>query len=195
VGYLDIYHLLERLLGASSALIALIVLWFVALYLTLRISYRAILSKVRESVPSIRNMRDAIIPSDDDEDIIPAKRGRADDEYKKKAEELERKLTAIQNKKTPEVIEKPKSNTNALMGALGLTKKIPLETPEGKKIESNHPAKAVDFGTWDFPSLKLLNDIEHINVVSPEEIEEKSLLIEKTFLQFGIDVQMEDECV
>lgn len=74
VGYLDIYHLLERLLGASSALIALIVLWFVALYLTLRISYRAILSKVRESVPSIRNMRDAIIPSDDDEDIIPAKR-------------------------------------------------------------------------------------------------------------------------
>jgi DNA segregation ATPase FtsK/SpoIIIE-like protein len=195
VGYLDIYHLLERLLGASSALIALIVLWFVALYLTLRISYRAILSKVRESVPSIRNMRDMVIPSDDDEDIIPAKRGRADDEYKKKAEELERKLTAIQNKKTPEIVEKPKSNTNALMGALWLTKKIPLETPEGKKIESNHPAKAVDFGTWDFPSLKLLNDVEHINVVSPEEIEEKSLLIEKTFLQFGIDVQMEDECV
>jgi DNA segregation ATPase FtsK/SpoIIIE, S-DNA-T family len=140
-------------------------------------------------------MRDAIIPSDSDDDIMPAKRGRADDEYKKKAEELERKLTAIQNKKTPEVIEKPKNNTNPLMGVLWLTKKIPLETPEGKKIESNHPAKAVDFGTWDFPSLKLLNDVEHINVVSPEEIEEKSLLIEKTFLQFGIDVQMEDECV
>jgi hypothetical protein len=43
--------------------------------------------------------------------------------------------------------------------------------------------------------LKLLNDIQHINVVSAEEIEEKSLLIEKTFLQFGIDVEMEDECV
>lgn len=74
IGYLDIYSLLDRLMGASSALIALIVLWFVALYLTLRISYRAILSKVRESVPSMSRMRDAIIPSDTDEDIVPVKR-------------------------------------------------------------------------------------------------------------------------
>ena len=118
IGVLDIFGLLKVFLGSAPAFIALIVLWFVALYLSLRISYRAILSRVRESVPSLRNMRDVLIPSDDDEDIIPAKRGRADDEYKKKAEELERKLTAIQNKKTPEVIEKPKNNTNALMGAL-----------------------------------------------------------------------------
>ncbi|MBC7498811.1 DNA translocase FtsK [Candidatus Gracilibacteria bacterium] len=195
IGYFDIYALLDRLMGASSALIAMIVLWFVALYLTLRISYRAILSKVRESVPSIRNMRDMVIPSDD-EDIVPVKRGKGDDAYKKKAEELERKLAAIHNKKTPEIIEKPKTGKSLLANALsGLTKKIPLETPEGKKIESNHPAKAVDFGTWDFPSLRLLNDIQHINVVSPEEIEEKSLLIQRTFLQFGIDVEMEDECV
>ena len=74
IGYLDIYALLDRLMGASSALIAMIVLWFVALYLTLRISYRAILSKVRESVPSIRNMRDMVIPSDDDEDIVPVRK-------------------------------------------------------------------------------------------------------------------------
>lgn len=117
VGVLDIFGLLKVFLGSAPAFIALIVLWFVALYLSLRISYRAILSRVRESVPSLRNMRDAIIPSDD-EDIMPTKRGRVDDEYKKKAEELERKLTAIQNKKTPEIIEKPKNTTNALMGAL-----------------------------------------------------------------------------
>ena len=191
--------MMNRLMWGSSALIALIVLWFVALYLTLRISYRAILSKVRESVPSIRNMRDMVIPSDLDEDIIPVKKWKVDDVYKKKAEELERKLAAIHNKKTPELIkksEKPQTGKSLLANALsGLTKKIPLETPEGKKIESNHPAKAVDFGTWDFPSLRLLNDIQHINVVSPEEIEEKSLLIQRTFLQFGIDVEMEDECV
>ena len=75
-----------------------------------------------------------------------------------------------------------------------MAQKVPLETPEGKVIESKTP-KNVDFGMWDFPSLQLLNDVKHINMVTPDEIEEKSLLIQKTFLQFGIDVEMEDECV
>ncbi len=74
IGYFDIYKMMEYLMGASSALIAMIVLWFVALYLTLRISYRTLLSKVRESVPSLTRMRDAIIPSDDEDDIVPVKK-------------------------------------------------------------------------------------------------------------------------
>lgn len=74
-------------------------------------------------------------------------------------------------------------------------KKIAIETSDGKTIESKTPTKSVDFGTWDFPSIKLLNEVEHKNLVSPDEIEEKSLLIQKTFLQFGIDVEMEEECV
>jgi S-DNA-T family DNA segregation ATPase FtsK/SpoIIIE len=53
----------------------------------------------------------------------------------------------------------------------------------------------VNFGSWDFPSVKLLNEIVHKNPVTPEEIEEKSLIIQRTFLQFGIDVEMEEECV
>ncbi len=74
IGYFDIYSMMDQLMGASSALIAMIVLWFVALYLTLRISYRTILSKVRESVPSLARMRDVMIPSDSDEDIVPLKK-------------------------------------------------------------------------------------------------------------------------
>ena len=73
-------------------------------------------------------------------------------------------------------------------------KKIPIEKPDGTKIESKTP-KNVDFGTWDFPSIKLLNEVVHKNTVSPDEVEEKSLLIQKTFLQFGIDVDMEEECI
>ncbi len=197
IGYFDIYSMMEHLMGASSSLIAMIVLWFVAIYLTLRISYRTLLSKVRGSVPSLTRMRDAIIPSDDEDDIVPVKKWKIDDVYKKKAEELERKLAAIhKNKVVPKESMPASTGKTLLSNAISsLTKKIPLETPEGKLIESKHPAKWIDFGTWDFPSLKLLNDIQHINVVSPEEIEEKSLLIEKTFLQFGIDVEMEDECV
>jgi S-DNA-T family DNA segregation ATPase FtsK/SpoIIIE len=141
-------------------------------------------------------MRDAIIPSDED-DIVPVKKWKVDDAYKKKAEELERKLAAIHKNKVVPKETMPVSTWKTLISSAisSLTKKIPLETPEWKVIESKHPAKWIDFWTWDFPSLKLLNDIQHINVVSAEEIEEKSLLIEKTFLQFGIDVEMEDECV
>ena len=197
VGYFDIYSLLETLMWASSALIAIIAIWFVALYLTLRISYRALLSKVRESVPSFSRMKEVIIPMDEDEeDVVPTKKSKNDEIYKKKAEELEKKLAAIQKNKTIEKEKPTPTGKNPLINAFsGLTKKIPLETPEGKTIESKNTAKAVNFGTWDFPSLKLLNNIEHQNVVSAAEIEEKSILIQKTFLQFGIDVEMEDECV
>lgn len=199
VGVFDLFGLLKTLMGSATAFIAVIILWFSALYLTLRISYRVILSKVRESVPSLTRMRDVIIPTDDeDEDIVPTKKAKTDEVYKKKAEELERKIAALQkNKEVPKKEEKSFATGKALLANAfsTLNKKIPLETPEGKVIEWNHPAKGINFGTWDFPSLKLLNDIQHFNVVSSEEIEEKSLLIQKTFLQFGIDVEMEDECV
>ena len=72
---------------------------------------------------------------------------------------------------------------------------MPYQVSRKKYHSKPQRANSSNPSTWDFPSLKLLNDIQHINVVSPEEIEEKSLLIEKTFLQFGIDVEMEDECV
>ncbi len=166
--------------------------------MTLRISYRTLLSKVRESVPTLSRMRDSILPSDEyDEDIAPTKKVKLDDTYRKKSEELERKLANIQKAKTPIKDEKIGiSGKSILSNAFsGLTKKIPLETQDGKIIESKNKSQVVDFGAWDFPSVKLLNSIEHKNLVSPDEIEEKSILIQKTLLQFGIDVEMEGESV
>lgn len=108
------------------------VLWFVALYLTLRISYRTLLSKVRESVPSLSRMKEVIIPMDDDEEIIPVKKSKTDEIYKKKAEELEKKLAAIQKSKIPaKEIQEPPTGKTLLKNAISsLTKKIPLETTE-----------------------------------------------------------------
>ena len=119
----------------------MMVLWFVALYLALRISYRTILSKVRESVPSLTRMRDAIIPIDDDEEDeeekAPTKKTKAEEVYKKKAEELERKLALIQKNKIEqqEIKTVPAGKSMIASAFAGLTKKIPLETPEGKVIE------------------------------------------------------------
>lgn len=169
--------------------------------MTLRISYRTLLSKVRSSVPSLRSFRDAVLPPDED-DEVPVKKGKIDSQYKKKAEELEKKLSDIQKakKQVQKSEETPRSSAPSgkqiLANAFsGLTKKIPLETPQGKVIESKHSTQSVDFGSWDFPSINLLNTIEHKNLVSPQEVEEKALIIQRTFLQFGIDVEMEGECV
>lgn len=202
VSFFNIWWVLEKFLGRSSAFLFLIVLFFASIYLTLRISYRSILSKVRESVPSLSRVREAVLPADSYvEEETPARKSKWDDVYKRKAEELERKIAELhKGKKIETPIHEPKWAAllkNMFGGGKNdtMTKKVPLETPEWKIIESKTPAMAVDFGTWDFPSLSLLNEIKHINTVSPDEIEEKSLLIQKTFLQFGIDVEMEEECV
>ena len=163
--------------------------------MTLRISYRTIFSKLRESTPSLSSLRSAVLP-DDEEDERPMKKVKLDETYKRKSEELERKLATIQKSKSPQKQEKQLTGRSILANAFsGLTKKVPIETRDGKIIESRVRSQSLDFGTWDFPSTKLLNQIEHRVVVSPDEIEEKSLLIEKTLLQFGIDVDMEGESV
>ena len=97
VGYFDIYAPLTRLLGTSSAFLTLVVGFFASLYLTLRISYRSLLSKVRESVPSLSSMREAVLPNDEDD--IPSKKTKVDDTYRRKAEELEKRLETLQKQK------------------------------------------------------------------------------------------------
>ena len=73
-------------------------------------------------------------------------------------------------------------------------KKPPIQTsihdikniPDDSKKEIHKP----DFGKWEFPSLNLLDVVSHVNVISPEEVEQKSLEIQKTLLHFKIDVDM-----
>lgn len=197
IGYFNAYTLFEQVFGSKLAFIVVVGILLVSLYMTLRISYRTILSHVRNSVPSLSSMREAMSSHDDeDEDDIPVKKWKIDSEYKKKAEALEKKLEALQRQKSLQEEKDETKNPGLIAKTLsGLaSKKIPLETPEGKVIEQKTQTK-VDFGTWDFPSIKLLNEVAHKNLVTADEIEEKSLMIQKTFLQFGIDVEMEEECV
>ena len=195
VGFFDLHEQTVKYFGRSATILGLLVLFFASLWMTLRISYRTIFSKLRESTPSLSSFRNAVLP-DEDEDDRPLKKPKLDETYKRKSEELERKLANIQKSKSPQKEEKTLTGRSILSNAFsGLTKKVPIETPDGKIIESRVKQQSLDFGTWDFPSTKLLNQIEHRVVVSPDEIEEKSLLIEKTLLQFGIDVDMEGESV
>ena len=195
VGFFDLHEQTVKFFGRSATILGLLVLFFASLWMTLRISYRTIFSKLRESTPSLSSLRSAVLP-DDEEEEKPLKKTKLDDRYRRKAEELEEKLANIQKAKYPKKETQPSTAKSILTNAFsGLTKKVPIETREGKIIESRVKQQSLDFGTWDFPSTKLLNEIEHRVVVSPDEIEEKSLLIEKTLLQFGIDVDMEGESV
>lgn len=196
IGFFDLHEYLITFLGRTAAILSLAFLFLASLWMTLRISYRTLLSRVRESVPSLSTVREVILPSSEDTLDDEPRKSKIDTQYKKKAEELERKLAELHRSKEKKEEKKPVTGKSILSNVVsGLTKKVPLETIDGKVIESKIPTKALDFWTWDFPSVKLLNQIEHKNVVSPDEIEEKSLLIQKTFLQFGIDVDMEEECV
>jgi DNA segregation ATPase FtsK/SpoIIIE, S-DNA-T family len=187
----DLHANLGPLLGRTTAILACVFGFFASLYLTLRISYRTILSRVRESMPSISSVRESLKYDTEEEIKKPTK---LDSAYKKKAEELEEKLAHIQASKQKEA-KKEISGKTILQNAISwLTKKVPIETSEGI-VESKRPKKWIQFGSWDFPGLNLLNTIEHKNLINASEIEEKSILIQKTLLQFGIDVEMEGESV
>lgn len=133
VGIFDFYQSFADFFGPSSAWIVFFSILLISVYLTLRISYRAILSKVRESVPSISSVKEVILPSDtmDEEDISPRK-ARLDNEHRKKAEELERKLAELKKQKS-----QPEKKPGLLSGMINTltTKKIPLETIDGQRIE------------------------------------------------------------
>ncbi len=187
----DLHKEAGPLIGKTAAIILFIFLFFTSLYLTLRISYRTMLSRVRESIPSMNRVKESFR----DEEDMPKRTPKWESEYKRKAEALEEKLATIQKARGKQEEKKPLSGKAIIENAIGsLTKKVPIETREGKTIESKSP-KTLQFGSWDFPGVNLLNTITHKNLVSASEIEEKSILIQKTLLQFGLDVEMEGESV
>lgn len=67
IGLFDLHELIVTLLGHSAAVLTLLVIFAASIYMTLRISYRDILSRVRSSVPSFSNVREVILPSNEEE--------------------------------------------------------------------------------------------------------------------------------
>ncbi len=65
---------------------------------------------MRDSVPSLSRVREVVLPTDEDDvDDIPVRRSKADDIYKKKAEELERKIAELHKAKKPDApVHEPK---------------------------------------------------------------------------------------
>ncbi|EKD29893.1 MAG: hypothetical protein ACD_78C00224G0002, partial [uncultured bacterium (gcode 4)] len=197
-GLFDFGTFFQNFLGKAPALVFLIGWVLVSLYLTLRISYRKIFGAIHSNLPTMGDVKKTLVET---KKVIKeeARDEKSDAFYKDKAKELEEQIELLKKsrgtsgkeqaeRKVPIETKKNKGIIESLFG--GLT------TPEAKPkqlsvddIPKKEPVK-VDFGKWDFPSISLLNEIRHDNAIDAKEIEQKSLEIQKTLLQFKIDVAM-----
>ncbi|MBP8017056.1 DNA translocase FtsK, partial [Candidatus Gracilibacteria bacterium] len=110
--------------------------------------------------------------------------------FNKEIEELNREIEALKktgkNKIIKKEVEEIKKVKIEKKGILDIFNKKQEKVEE--KIKPNQTY--LDFGTWDFPSSNLLNSLSKNYIVDESVIEQKSLEIKKTLLQFKIEVEM-----
>lgn len=219
-GYFDFFDVFRDLFGRSPAGIFLVVLFLVSLYLTLRISYRKVISHLHSKLPSVESVK-AVAKEFRSEEKAVSKDPKIDKklkaEYDAERKRIERELEDIRKerdreKKAFEAKPEPSQLTiNSATKHIPIIKKEPkgllsglfgANEAEGGKASSvsaaspaaskdEAPKKSTpDFGTWEFPPTTILSQVEHKNTVSESEIKEKSLMIKQTLLQFGISVEM-----
>ena len=208
-GLLDFGSFFVSFLGYTPALVFLIGGFLVSLYLTLRISYRKIFGTIHQNLPSIPSIQTVKQTVKDTGRTIKEEM-KDDDFYKDKAKELEDQINLLKKSrslpgKTEKEIAKhipiiKKENKGILAGFFGSSEESSREPiSKAKQLSvADIPKKEVnkvDFGKWEFPSTKLLDNVSHENVIDAKEIEQKSLEIQKTLLHFKIDVSMIGEKV
>lgn len=211
-GLFDFGSFFVSFLGYTPALVFLIGGFLVSLYLTLRISYRKIFWTIHQNLPSLPSIHAVKQTIKETSKAIKEelKEDKSDAFFKDKAKELEEQIELLKKsratpekpvKEIPKHIQIEKKETKGILaGFFGtsdesskepISKAKQLSVADIPKKEANKP----DFGKWEFPSTKLLDNVSHDNVIDAKEIEQKSLEIQKTLLHFKIDVTMIGEKV
>lgn len=209
-GLLDFGGFFVSFLGKAPALVFLIGGFLVSLYLTLRISYRKIFGTIHSNLPSLPSIQTVKQTIKETHKAIKEeiKEDKNDTFYKDKAKELEDQIELLKKSRaTPEkpVKEAPKhipiekkENKGILAGFFGPSEDTSSAEPISKAKQltvADIPKNKPDFGTWEYPSMNLLDNVTHENVIDAKEVEQKSLEIQKTLLHFKIDVAMIGEKV
>lgn len=206
-GYLAFFNIFPSLLGMigeANSIIFFVVIFFVSLWAIFSFSYRDLFFKAKENISQITNISMKIpkIEIDDYEDDYEEKPIKTVEQKKKKLEtELETVQNTIQTQKIKleqKVEEKPKKIFSFAKNDENSTKIKITDTKWNiltKPKEKTEVTRSISNEKWDFPSTQLLNKPYKKNIISPEEIREKALIIQKTLLQFGIEVEIEEECI
>lgn len=170
-----------------------------SLYLSLRISYRRVLSHVRSRIsqnsPDYREVLSVLRWQKDEDEQIERDDSRVKTPKKQaieqKLEEVRSKIKQEENARMPD----PKLNLHQKESEF-------IEVPIVKKDErgvrhtpsqndeASLPWREIDFSGWKLPSISHLKSAPKQIETSPLEIEARSLEIEETLLKFKIDVDM-----
>lgn len=220
-GMLDFFDVFKDLFGRLPAGIFLVAALLVSLYLTLRISYRKVISHLHSKLPTVESVK-GVVREFRSEERESGKEAKVDRklkaEYENKRKEIERELEEIRKerdrekkhsenrpqgqlsinsatKHIPIVKKEPKGLLSGIFGTNGSDSEVRTGIAEAPKHDSVPRKASPDFATWEFPPASLLHRVEHKNTVSDSEIREKSLMIQETLLQFGINVEMAGEKV
>ncbi|MFB0964211.1 MAG: hypothetical protein QMC36_00625 [Patescibacteria group bacterium] len=137
-GYLDFFDIFKDLFGRSPAVIFLVVVFLVSLYLTLRISYRKVISHIHSKLPSVESVKAVAkeFRSDDKPTKDPKVDKKLKAEYDAERKKIEKELEEIRKerdreKKSVEKLEPAQlSITNA-------PKHITIIKKEPKSLLSN----------------------------------------------------------
>ena len=222
--FFNIYDPLQNMVGPAMAFIFLLAILLVSLYLIFQLSYAKILKNVgHHTKNAISNMR--IPQEDFPEIVEiyekkkPRKSANRVEEINSELENIRQEKEKTRDDEPTMgatllsgIFKNPRENMDdepenlkisekkkSLRATIIPDKKIPLTDTSGKVIskEKENPAPKIakPLSGWKLPSTQLLDRPKKANPISPEEIREKALIIQKTLLQFGIEVEMEKECV
>ncbi|MFO0764171.1 MAG: DNA translocase FtsK [Candidatus Gracilibacteria bacterium] len=176
----------------------------VSLYLSLRISYRRVISHVRSQIfansPDYREVLGVLRGQRDEDDISEKIETKAKTQKKQAIEQkLEEVRTKIKQEETARIPEsKPISHSRESEFI-----EVPIIKKDERNIKHtpNHadevslPGREIDFSGWKLPSITHLKNAPKQAETSPLEIEARSLEIEETLLKFKIDVDMKGSLV
>lgn len=137
-GYLDFFDIFKDLFGRSPAVIFLVVVFLVSLYLTLRISYRKVISHIHSKLPSVESVKAVAkeFRSDDKPSKDPKVDKKLKAEYDAERKKIEKELEEIRKERDREKksVEKPEP---AQLSITNAPKHITIIKKEPKSLLSN----------------------------------------------------------
>lgn len=195
--FFDVHEPLVTWIDTIPTVVLLIVGWLFSLYLLFHISYSRLVSRASEVGSSaMKKQVEALNTLGDNLRERQNEREKAmTEKQKQRHEELSKKIEKLSPERVPEAPKKSffeKIRTQGTIPAKPESTKTTQPIPGARSIpiQSNRKEPLVFKGNWVYPSSSLLKQHKKIAGLSKEEIELRSAIIERTLLQFGIEVHM-----
>ena len=206
--FFDVHDPLIRWFDKIPGLALLFGFLFLSLYLLFHVSYRKILSQFgeaggyayRKQIEFLNTFWDSVRESQEKKQLSPSEEKR----LKNRNQELESKIEKLSSTKkqpipeteAPSLFEKIRNRgtiletkpvtQQSLLSRSPSTRSVPIVT---KNVDTHGDIKPFQW-SWQYPESNLLMYHPKGKPLTREEIELRSAIIERTLLQFGIEVSM-----